>query len=320
MSVVGAYLELKDKFRGTLVGAAVGDALGAPFEGAISVDPKEVQGVAENAGVLRYTHDTHMTLGMAQSLMVKGRFDGADMASIFVDNFTREPWRGYGPGTFEVLSLIARGARWDEAAQTLFEGSGSFGNGAAMWVAPTALLGFNDMGRIAGLARRTAAITHTHELGIEGAVLQACAVAQALHFSAGDDIDSGTFLEGLDAQVRTDVFRQKLGHVRSILAHTDLGIRDEVVGRLGNGVASYESVPTAIYSFLRHHQSFEDVVIYAVSLGGDTDTIASMAGALAGAYLGLERIPSAWRDGVEGGAGLQELADGLLSLALGTAS
>ena len=88
-----------------------------------------------------------------------------------------------------------------------------------------------------------------------------------------------------------------------------------MVALLGNGVEAHESVPTAIYTFLRYPDSFADVVGYAISLGGDTDTIASMAGAVSGAYLGLDAIPEAWRENVEGSARLQELADSLHVLA-----
>ncbi len=76
-------------------------------------------------------------------------------------------------------------------------------------------------------------------------------------------------------------------------------------------------MPTALYAFLRSPQSFSTAVTYAVSLGGDTDTIAAMTGTLIGAYQGEEVIPSDSRDRVEGAAQLRDLADALLALALG---
>lgn len=59
------------------------------------------------------------------------------------------------------------------------------------------------------------------------------------------------------------------------------------------------SVPTAIFVFLSHHHNFTGAVTYAVSLGGDTDTIASMTGAISGAYLGAEAIPPTWQENLE---------------------
>ena len=311
----GGPPDLAHKFRGALIGAAVGDALGARFEGAGSVEPAELERLEQSPGPLRYTDDTHMTLGMAQSLVESRGFDGARMAALFAQNFTDEPWRVYGPGPPRVFRLLKQGAPWDQAGRTLFGGSGSFGNGAAMRVAPAALLAFRDIDRVASLARKTAIITHAHELGIEGAVVQACAVALALRQNPATDVREQPFLDELDARAHSPIFQQKLHHTRWLLAAVGPTGRDEVVARLGRRIEAFESVPTAIYAFLRSPASFVNVVTYAISLGGDTDTIASMAGALAGAYLGVEAVPVNWRAGVEDSARLIELADSLLSLA-----
>lgn len=69
--------------------------------------------------------------------------------------------------------------------------------------------------------------------------------------------------------------------------------RELLIEELGNDEAAFNSVPTAIYSFLRFH-SFYESVIYAISLGGDTDTIGAMTGAISGAYYGEEAIPQEW--------------------------
>jgi len=68
----------------------------------------------------------------------------------------------------------------------------------------------------------------------------------------------------------------------------------EVVEALGNDVTIHGSVPAAIYAFLSHPKSFPEAVEYAFRLGGDTDTIGAMTGAIAGAYHGAESIPSEW--------------------------
>jgi poly(ADP-ribose) glycohydrolase ARH3 len=74
-------------------------------------------------------------------------------------------------------------------------------------------------------------------------------------------------------------------------------------------------VPTAIYCSLKQPKSYKDSVIYAISLGGDTDTIASMAGAISGAYLGIEAIPQEWRLKLENRAYIETLAEKLWQLA-----
>ena len=78
----------------------------------------------------------------------------------------------------------------------------------------------------------------------------------------------------------------------------------------GNGIAAFESVPTAIYCFLRCMEpdpeipsafnSLQRTLVYSISLGGDTDTIATMAGAIAGAYYGMEQVPESWQQSCEG--------------------
>ncbi|MBC7106025.1 MAG: ADP-ribosylglycohydrolase family protein [Firmicutes bacterium] len=72
---------------------------------------------------------------MAESLVACRGFDGRHMAETFVRNFEREPWRGYGPGPPRIFRRIKHGVPWDRAAEDIYPG-GSFGNGAAMRVAP----------------------------------------------------------------------------------------------------------------------------------------------------------------------------------------
>ncbi len=83
------------------------------------------------------------------------------------------------------------------------------------------------------------------------------------------------------------------------------------MSRLGHGIAALEAVPAAIFAFLNCPDAFADAVIGAVSLGGDTDTIAAMTGSIAGARLGERAIPAIWREGVEGAAEVVGLADAL---------
>lgn len=100
---------LQDKFRGALLGVAVGDALGAPFEGQRTVDPVALGRLGHAPGHMWYTDDTHMTLGVAESLVERQGFDGAHMAAVFASNFAAEPWRGYGAGPPQIFTLLNQG-------------------------------------------------------------------------------------------------------------------------------------------------------------------------------------------------------------------
>jgi len=88
---------LYNKFLGSMVGTAIGDALGAPFEGLQEFMEAEIIASAAQRKILKYTDDTHMMIGMAESLIEKKGFDGDHMAHRFADNFFADPFRGYGP-------------------------------------------------------------------------------------------------------------------------------------------------------------------------------------------------------------------------------
>ena len=90
--------KLKLKFLGCLTGTAIGDALGARREGRGMSRREDIVSLAEKLEQLIYTDDTHMTIGIAESLIENEGFDGEHMAQTFIKNYDAEPWRGYGPG------------------------------------------------------------------------------------------------------------------------------------------------------------------------------------------------------------------------------
>ncbi len=295
---------LESKFLGALVGTGIGDALGAPFEGRHRVRPEEIEAMAERQEVLTYTDDTHMMIGVVESLIRNGGFDGADMAHTFIRNYELEPWRGYGPGPPHIFRLIKAGAVWDEAAQGLYYG-GSYGNGSAMRAAPLGVFYHDNPAMLREVAYKSSQITHAHQLGKEGAALQAYAIALATSLEPRLALARGDFLAELLRYVPDGIYREKLSWVDALLSQPD---RDRVIIELGNGIEAFNSVPTAIYSFLSQPHSFAQAVFYAISLGGDTDTIGAMTGAISGAYLGFESIPNQWKNKLENRLYIEELA------------
>jgi len=97
-------IDLKAKFRGALLGSAVGDALGAPVEGYDMGMVGSVYGGEWEMIYGRYTDDTEMMIGVAESLIENKGFNAADMALKFIRNYNEK--RGYGPGSREVLRRI----------------------------------------------------------------------------------------------------------------------------------------------------------------------------------------------------------------------
>ncbi len=108
-------LDLHTTFHGTLLGVAIGDALGAPFEGQLLNDWLSLLQRQQELVPRQYTDNTHMTIGMAESLVAKGGFDGADMVTVWARQFAEKPWRGYGAGPPQIFRLIDRGMAWNHA-------------------------------------------------------------------------------------------------------------------------------------------------------------------------------------------------------------
>ena len=301
---------LKSKFLSALIGTGVGDALGAPFEGRHKIKLEEIEEVAERRKILTYTDDTHMMIGVAESLIWAGGFDGTHMAHTFIKNYELEPFRGYGPGPPCVFRWIRAGEAWDKAAQKLYHG-GSYGNGSAMRIAPIGVFYHDNPDRLREVAHESSRITHAHSLGREGASLQAYAIALATNLEPSLALNRDDFLARLIDYTQDEVYRQKLNNVKGLLDKPD---KAKVIIELGNGIEAFNSVPTAIYSFLAHPDSFAEAVLYAISLGGDTDTIGAMTGAISGAYVGIESISSNWRDRLENRLYIEELAEKLWRL------
>jgi poly(ADP-ribose) glycohydrolase ARH3 len=204
----------------------------------------------------------------------------------FVENY--HPDRGYGRGARIILEAMTAGDDYKYLAENYFPG-GSFGNGAAMRAAPLGLAYRDDLPSLLEQTRLASLPTHTHILGIEGAQLIANAVAMACKSST---LDASNFMEQLiDASTQVE-FRGPLSRVQNVSNPRDLAL-------FGNGIAAADSVVTAIASFILTPDDFGATIGNVILLGGDTDTMAAMAGAISGAYLGSDAIPSHLLDGLE---------------------
>src|SRR3954471_3284676 len=285
---------LTDRFRGCLLGLAVGDALGAPFEGIDAYGIYHAFGTARAiverppVDALCYTDDTQMMIGIAEALLEDGRIVEETLVRHFAENFDIN--RGYGPAARRVIEAARAGEDWRLLSRTLLPG-GSLGNGAAMRVAPVGLRFRDDVQALWDEAERSATPTHVHPVGVEGAQLLALAVAIACRGAA---FDRAAFFAELLRHARTDAFRHQLRTAAALAV-------DDSVATFGSTLRADESVVTAIACFAGAPGSYADAVGRAVALGGDTDTVAAMAGAISGAFLGVGAIPSHLLDLLERG-------------------
>ena len=327
-------INARDKFRACLLGATLGDVAGAPVEAESanyiaatyrSVDDILAQeAVAEFTGppwqVGRFTDDTQMTLCVAEWLLA-GESHAPELLLARL-SAAHEPWRRYGPSTESILRLYPHHkSHWRDLATASFP-HGSYGNGGVARVAPIGLAFHTDPAQAARVAVESSRPTHAHPLACQGAALHAVAVATAVsqsHFDASQYLRRAraTLSYFADLLQDTTPYTRALDVIEQGLAG-DIPC-SELAETLGTGIASHEAFPMALYCFLRHPDSFTDVLHHAIFIGGDTDTIASMvAGSLSGALLGSSAIPPQWlaaiREDDYSRAAIECVADRLLEM------
>ncbi len=291
----------EDRCIGCLLGTACGDILGAAVEG------KSRSEICEEYGELRdfvdvgrgfgcYTDDTQMTLALATSLIECGRVDAAHVSGKYAEFY--ESWRGYGGTAHRVLRLLRDGGDYRGTGRLQFP-EGSFGNGGAMRIAPVGLAYRHASSEIFQEAVEDALLcTHVHPEAVDGALVQAQAVAMAANASP-NSFDPNEMLQALLPLCRTEVMLARLNVLAEGLKYGDEDVY--VIGRVGNGILATQAVPAALWAVLRYWQTPEKCIVRAVDFGGDTDTIGAMAGALVGALHGTSWIPVRWYENVENG-------------------
>jgi len=280
--------------RRSLLGLAVGDAFGETMFG----PPQEVARRAAKRLIStrrpwRWTDDTAMALSIVEVLGRHETIDPDALAAAFARRWAREPGRGYGQGAFDLLTRISRGAPWRREAQRLFNGQGSFGNGAAMRASPIGGYFAKDLDRVREEALRSAEPTHTHPDGAAGAV--AVAIAAAL---AASGIDRTKLLHEI---VRFTPPGHTLNGLRRAAA---LGLDAdpaEAGEELGTGldVAAHDTVPFCLWVAARHLASYEDAIWTATSQEGDRDTTGAIVGGIVVLATGEDQIPVLWRAAAE---------------------
>ncbi|MEU6483929.1 ADP-ribosylglycohydrolase family protein [Streptomyces sp. NPDC046887] len=273
---------------GVVVGAAVGDALGGPFEfgpaGAFSARFPQVGCGGEMAGGGGWdpgeaTDDTQMAVLVGESLLERGGLDLADVFGRFRRWAVAEP-KDIGLQTEDVLTS---GLEWDRAAAEHFRvNRRAAGNGALMR-ASTSAVWFAGRGREATMdaARRISALTHGDPAAWEGTAIFHELVRVALE--GGDPLAA---LPEVLGSVQPE-HRERYAVVLAADWHPDLATEF-------NG-AVWPCLGSAVWA-LRTTDGFEEAVRAAVDLGGDTDTVAAVTGGLAGACYGLEAVPGRWTE------------------------
>ncbi len=275
---------LEERFQGCLLGLAVGDATGAPYEGLpgdmiFRMGPARTIVETPSPDARHYTDDTQMAIGVAETLVECGEIQEEALCAAFARNY--DPARGYGQGARRVIEAMITGDDWRLLAKSLFPG-GSLGNGAAMRVAPVGLMFRDDLDRVAEQAELSSLPTHVHPIAIDGARLIALAVALATRETP---FNRRNFLGELKKRAVTEEFQWQLSIAEQLKPS------DSLTG-FGNSLEAHRSVITAISCFAGSPDDYSGAISRAIGQGDDADTLAAMAGAISGARLGIKAIPT----------------------------
>ena len=240
-----------------MYGAILGDIIGSPFEFDRGSKTKEFDLFTRVCG---FTDDSVMTVAIAEALLAVGSDAGeSEIKEAAVANMQdwgrRYPHAGYG-GKFR---------QWLKERNP--KPYGSYGNGSAMRVSAAGWL-YPTIERTREVAELTAAVTHNHPEGIKGAVATASCIFLARNGASKDEIR-----KYVENEFHYDLNRT-LDEIRPFYHHVE---------------SCQQAVPEAITAFMEA-KDFEDAIRNAVSLGGDTDTLAAITGSIAEAFFGIPAV------------------------------
>jgi ADP-ribosyl-[dinitrogen reductase] hydrolase len=297
-------LQEKDRFLGALLGAAAGEALGAPHEGkrAGEIGPlRDVTGGGRWAAG-EPTDDIDLTLALLRSLVARRRFDQDDAARRYLEWFSRGP-KDVGRLTRASLENLRAGDSPQQASALAWEDSGrrAAGNGSVMCCVPIGLLHVRTIEGLADDAAGASRITHYDPRCVAGCV--AVTTAIALLVRGGRDSEEAVSRAAEAAGPVSDEVRAAVERGAS-RRPADISVDGEDRGYV------LRTVEIA-FSALATAAAFEDGLLSVVARGGDTDTNGAVAGALLGARHGKTRIPDRWLGPLESAPELTTLGEQL---------
>ncbi|MEW6067077.1 MAG: ADP-ribosylglycohydrolase family protein [Nitrospirota bacterium] len=300
----------KDQFSGCLIGQCLGDALGFVVEG---FSPEACKRYVEDflktekAGEFgrfpfpfgQYSDDSQLARELLLSYINCKKFNPLDYAERIMHIFVERKVVGFGYSTRQAALRLSNGISWEESGTP----PPSAGNGSAMRAAPIGLMFFDNTHLLIQAARDQGRITHKDPRCSAGAVAISGAVAIALQ---SKKININSFIKSLEEWTNTiePAFASELRKLPDWITMPPeeasrfipgAGIDPEYIEEDGwQGITPFviSSVLWSLYSFLRTPDDYMETICTAIIVGGDVDTTAAMAGAISGAYLGINAIPS----------------------------
>ncbi|RSZ56241.1 ADP-ribosylglycohydrolase family protein [Massilia atriviolacea] len=288
----------RDRYRGSLLGLACGDAVGTTVEfsprGSFAQVTDMTGGGPFRLKAGQWTDDTSMALCLAESLLTKGAFDPQDQINRY-----RNWWQwGYLSSTgscFDIGMTVQDALSRYAVTGEPYSGSTnprSAGNGSLMRLAPAVLFAYPDRAAMLRHAADSSRTTH----GAPEAV-QACQLFAAILGAALDGLPKSALLANAG-------FVPGEPKLAAIAGGAFLGKADRDIQGTGYAVDALEA---ALWCFF-HTDSFEAAVLRAANLGDDADTTAAIAGQIAGAWYGVDGIPARWLERISMRADIDDMA------------
>ncbi len=297
----------RSRFRGCLLGLAVGDALGTTLEfrapGSFVPLTDMIGGGPFGLQPGQWTDDTSMALCLAHSLLHCRGFDAVDQMNRYC-NWYRHGYMSSTGECFDIGGTVSQALEAYLRSGDPFSGSqaeSSAGNGSLMRLAPVAMYyAHSPLAVVATMAADSSRTTHAAAEAVDACVLFAAQLRMAL---AGHDKQAILLGHGATPDAP---------------AIAALALRDHVVvdaaAIRGSGYV-VDALSAALWCFATT-DDYASAVLKAANLGDDADTTAAICGQLAGAYYGLEGIPPGWRQTLHDAPMLLAVADDLLQAAL----
>lgn len=284
----------RERALASLRGLSIGDALGSQF---FVPDHYPLLRRRElPPGNWQWTDDTEMAGSVVAVLDLHGSIDQDALARSFADHHDFD--RGYGPAVNRMLRQVRQeDADWRETAAALFEGRGSWGNGAAMRVAPLGAWFSDDPGRAAAEAELSAYVTHQHREAVCGAMAVAAAAALRLRVSTWQLTSADWLLSEVATLVPRSAVQAGIRRARDMLDYGDVATVAAVLG-CGRRTSAQDTVPFALWAAARYGADFAEAIWSTVSAGGDVDTTCAIVGGLLGAAPGCAP-PRDWGERTE---------------------
>lgn len=276
--------------RLSLEGLSIGDGFGDRFFMHTDSAMAMIRSRALPKAPWDFTDDTNMALSIYESLRLHNEIDQNALAASFARHYDSR--RGYGPAMHRLLGRIGGGDQWQIVASELFDGQGSYGNGAAMRVAPIGAYFAPDMDRVVEQARKSAEITHAHPEGIAGAIAVAIAAACAVNLQATPPPTRADFIDMILPYVPDSEVKSGIRRARDIQSNEV----DHVIGMIGNGyqISAQDTVPFTLWCMGEQLNNFEGAMWLTASGLGDVDTNCAIVGGVVALYVRHDGIPTDW--------------------------